>query len=96
MAAANNMNKHETFSGVISFEEINFSKSTTENNSTNNFTFSEDEEEEANMYDSQGNIPNKNCRISHGLQKGFLSPLRTKISNIGKCVELKTLLSAKK
>ena len=41
-------------------------------------------------------IPNKNYRISHGLQKGFLSPLRTKISNIKKFVELKTLLSAKK
>ena len=41
-------------------------------------------------------MPNKNYRISHGLQKGFLSPLRTKISNIEKCVELKTLLSAKK
>ena len=33
---AANMNKHETFSGVISFEGINFSKSTTENNSANN------------------------------------------------------------
>ena len=41
-------------------------------------------------------IPNKNYRISHGLQKGFLSPLRTKISNTKKFVELKTLLSAKK
>ena len=32
---AANMNKHETFSGVISFEDMNFSKSTTENNSAN-------------------------------------------------------------
>ena len=41
---AANMNEHETFSGVISFEEINFCKSTTEN-----LTFFEDEEEEANI-----------------------------------------------
>ena len=42
-------------------------------------------------------MPNKSYKISHGLQKGFLSPLRTKISNIEKCVEIKTpLLSAKK
>ena len=53
---AANMNKHETVSGVISFDEMNFSKSATENNSTNNLTFSEDEEEEANIYDLQGNI----------------------------------------
>ena len=33
---------------------------------------------------------------SHGLPKGFSSPLRTKISNIKKYVELKTLLSTKK
>ena len=39
---------------------------------------------------------NKNYRISHRLQKGFLSPLRTKISNREKCVKLKTLLTAKK
>ena len=32
---AANMNEHETFSGVISFEDMNFSKSTTENNSAN-------------------------------------------------------------
>ena len=39
------------------FDEMNFSKSTTtENNSANNLTFSEDEDEEANIYDSQGNI----------------------------------------
>ena len=50
------MNKHETVSGVISFDEMNFSKSATENNSTNNLTFSEDEEEEANIYDLQGNV----------------------------------------
>ena len=36
---AANMNKHETFSGVIGFDEINFSKSTTEHNSDNNFNF---------------------------------------------------------
>ena len=42
---------------LISFEEMNFSKPTTENNSANNSTFSEDEEKEANIYDSQGNIP---------------------------------------
>ena len=54
---AANMNEPETFSGVISFEEMNFSKSATENNSANNSTFSEDEEKEANIYDSQGNIP---------------------------------------
>ena len=42
---------------LIRFEEMNFSKSTTENNSANNSTFSEDEEKEANVYDSQGNIP---------------------------------------
>ena len=53
---AANMNKHETVSGVISFDEMNFSKSATENNSTNNLTFSEDEEEEANIYDLQGNV----------------------------------------
>ena len=41
-------------------------------------------------------MPNKNYKISHGLQKGFLSPLRTKISNIEKCVEIKTLLSKRK
>ena len=41
-------------------------------------------------------IPNKNYRISHTLQKGFLSPLRTKISNIKKYVKLNTLLSTKK
>ena len=40
---AANMNKHETFSGVISFEEKNFSKSTTENNNASNLTFFEDE-----------------------------------------------------
>ena len=34
---AANMNKHETFSGVISFEEMNSSKSNTENNNANNF-----------------------------------------------------------
>ena len=33
---AANKKEHETFSGVISFEEMNFSKSTTENNSANN------------------------------------------------------------
>ena len=54
---ATNMNEHETFSGVTSFEEMNFSKSTTENNSANNLTFFEDEEEEANIHDLQGNIP---------------------------------------
>ena len=32
---AANMNEHETFSGVISFEDMNFSKSTTETNSAN-------------------------------------------------------------
>ena len=52
---AANMNIHETFSGVISFEEMNFSKSTTENNIANNLT--EGKEEEANIYDWQGNIP---------------------------------------
>ena len=41
-------------------------------------------------------MPNKNYRISHGLQKGFLSPLRTKISNIEKCVETKDLTKRKK
>ena len=46
---AANMNKHKTFSGVISFEEMNFSKSTNEKNSANNSTFSEDEEKEANI-----------------------------------------------
>ena len=54
---AANMNEHETFSGVISFKEMNFSKCTTENNIANNFTFSEGEEEEANIYYSQGKIP---------------------------------------
>ena len=54
---AANMNKHETFSGAIKFEEMNFSNSATENNSANNLTFLEDEEEEVNKYDSQGNIP---------------------------------------
>ena len=54
---AANMNEHETFSGVVSFEEINFSKSTTKNNSANSLTFSEDEEEEANICDLQRNIP---------------------------------------
>ena len=54
---AANMNKHETFSGVISFDEINFSKSTAKHNSDNNLTFCVDEEEKANIYDSQGNIP---------------------------------------
>ena len=53
---AANMNEHETFSGFISFEDINFSHSTAENNSANNLTFSEDEEEEANTYDLQGYI----------------------------------------
>ena len=53
---AANMNEHETFSGFISFEDINFSQSTAENNSANNLTFSEDEEEEANTYDLQGCI----------------------------------------
>ena len=51
---AANMNKHETSSGVIGFEDINFSQPTTENNSANE-SFSEDEEE-ANIYDSQRNI----------------------------------------
>ena len=46
---AANMNEHKTFSGVISFEEMNFYKSTNENNSANNSTFSEDEEKEANI-----------------------------------------------
>ena len=41
-------------------------------------------------------MPNKKYRISNGLQKGFLSPLRTKISNIEKCLKLTTLLSIKK
>ena len=36
---AANMNKHEIFYGVISFEEMNFSKTTTENNSANNLPF---------------------------------------------------------
>ena len=36
---AANMNKHETFPCVASFEEMNFSKSTTENNSANNLPF---------------------------------------------------------
>ena len=52
---AANMNEPETFFGVISFEEMNFSKSATENNSANNSTFSEDEEKEVNIYDLQGN-----------------------------------------
>ena len=34
-------------------------------------------------------MPNKNYRISYVLPKGFLSPLRTKISNTKNCVELK-------
>ena len=46
---AANMNEHKTFSGVISFEEMNFSKSTNENNSANNSSFSEDEEKEGNI-----------------------------------------------
>ena len=52
---AANMNEHETSSGVIGFEDINFSQPTTENNSANE-SFSEDEEEETNIYDSQRNI----------------------------------------
>ena len=32
---AANMSKHETFSGIISFEEMNFSKSNTVNDSAN-------------------------------------------------------------
>ena len=44
-AMAANMNKHETFSGVI----ISFANSNTENNSATNFTFSKDLEEEANI-----------------------------------------------
>ena len=71
---AANMNEPETFFGVISFEEMSFSKSATENNSTNNSTFSEDEEKEVNIYDLQGNklqdsksmvfFPSHNYRIS--------------------------------
>ena len=46
-----NMNEHETFSGVIiSFDEISFANSNTENNSANNFTFSKDLEEETKIY----------------------------------------------
>lgn len=51
---AANMNEHETSSGVIGFEDINFSQPTTENNSANE-CFSEDEEE-ANIHDPQRNI----------------------------------------
>ena len=43
------MNEHETSSGVNSFEDMNLSHSTTENNSVYNLSFSEDKEEEANI-----------------------------------------------
>ena len=43
---AANMNKQETSSDNISLEDMNFSKSTTENNSANNLTFSVDKEED--------------------------------------------------
>ena len=45
------MNKHETSSGVISFDDMNFSESTTKNDSANDLSFSEAEEEKANTYD---------------------------------------------
>ena len=69
---AANMNKHKTFSGVISFEEMNFFKSTNENNSANNSTFSEDEEKEANIQMafravSQNNVNNMHAHV--GWQK---------------------------
>ena len=54
---AANMNEHETSSGVIGFEDINFSQPTTENNSANE-CFSEDEEE-ANIHD-----PQRYCRLA--------------------------------
>ena len=53
--AANKI-KHKTSSGVINFEDLNFSQSSTENDSANDSSFSEEEEEEVNIYDSQGNI----------------------------------------
>ena len=41
-------------------------------------------------------MPNKNYRISYGLQKGFLpKSIKNKNKQYKKCVELKTLLSAK-
>ena len=36
---------------------MNFSNSTTKNNSANNLIFSEDEREEGNIYDLLGNLP---------------------------------------
>ena len=43
---AANMNKYKTSSGVISFEDLNFSQSSTENDSANDSSFSEEKEEE--------------------------------------------------
>ena len=40
-------------------------------------------------------MPNKNYRRSHGLQKGFLSLLRTKISNVKKMFRTKDLTKCK-
>ena len=36
-------------------------------------------------------MPNKNYKINQGLPKGILTSLRTKVSNIKKCVKLKTV-----
>ena len=41
-------------------------------------------------------MPNKNYKINQGLPKGILTSLRTKVSNIKKCVKLKTVQGAKK
>ena len=58
-AMAANMNKHETFSGVLSVMHVWWEKFLSLpplKITANNLTFSEDEDEETNIYDSQGNI----------------------------------------